>query len=313
MIVRCLLIACLWGVGGSLAEADGPAAEVAFERSPGQVDVRLGDQSLATYVFEDPEITRPYFADVRAPSGTRVTRNHPPSEDDLQDHATFHPGIWMAFGDLSGHDSWRLKAAVRHVEFVEKPEVIDEVGRFSVRNRYLTSDGESTVCQEVCRYEISVMADEWLLSWDSRFTSDKEFAFGDQEEMGLGIRLETSIAENQGQGGLLTDSESRTTAGKVWGLQAAWCDYSGPSDAEPVGVMVIPHPENFRACWWHVRDYGFFAANPFGRNAFTREEKSRIVVKPGDELRLRFGIVIHDDRPGSGFDTNAAAERYLRR
>ena len=40
----------------------------------------------------------------------QVTRHHPPIEgQDRVDHGTFHPGIWMAFGDISGSDYWRLE------------------------------------------------------------------------------------------------------------------------------------------------------------------------------------------------------------
>lgn len=34
-------------------------------------------------------------------------------------------------------------------------------------------------------------------------------------------------------------------------------------------------------------------ANPFGRQALTKKEKSRVVVEPGQSLRLRFGVLVH--------------------
>jgi hypothetical protein len=238
-----------------------------------------------------------------------VTRNHPPQPGDLNDHATFHPGVWLAFGDLSGADSWRLKARVEHVEFIEPPAIRDGVVTFTVRNRYLDETGKGTVCREVCRYTVSLLNGTWRLTYDSRFSSDIEFAFGDQEEMGLGVRMATPIAEKSGRGGLLTDSAGRTTAPAIWGKTADWCDCSGPVDGRPAGITIMPHPGNFRRSWWHARDYGFFAANPFGRNAFTKEEKSRVVVKPGEEFRLRYAVIVHDGRPGGGYDPQEVFER----
>jgi hypothetical protein len=44
------------------------------------------------------------------------------------------------------------------------------------------------------------------------------------------------------------------------------------------------------------------AANPFGVAAFTDGPKSKIVVKEGQTLRLRYGVLIHD-----GFDEPEAA------
>jgi hypothetical protein len=55
----------------------------------------------------------------------------------------------------------------------------------------------------------------------------------------------------------------------------------------------MPDPENFRPSWFHIRNSGLMAANPFGRNAFTGGEKSRITIRPGEELRLRFGVLFH--------------------
>jgi hypothetical protein len=239
-----------------------------------------------------------------------VTRHHPPQPGDLDDHATFHPGIWLAFGDLSGADSWRLKARVEHAGFVESPAVRDGIVKFTVHNRYLDETGKVAVCNEVCGYTVTLINGAWRLTLDSRFTSEREFAFGDQEEMGLGVRMATTIAEKSGRGGLLTDSAGRTTAAGVWGKTADWCDYSGPVDDRPVGITIMPHPENFRRSWWHARDYGFFAANPFGRNAFTKGEKSRVVVKPGEEFRLRYAVVVHDGRAGGGYDPQEHWERY---
>ena len=43
----------------------------------------------------------------------------------------------------------------------------------------------------------------------------------------------------------------------------------------------------------HARDYGFLAANPFGRSAFGKGEKSKVVVEPGEPLRLRYGLLLH--------------------
>ncbi|MBM3861987.1 MAG: hypothetical protein FJ395_20375, partial [Verrucomicrobia bacterium] len=68
---------------------------------------------------------------------------------------------------------------------------------------------------------------------------------------------------------------------------------SGVIGERRVGVLLMPDPKNFRASWFHNRDYGLMVANPFGRNAFTKGEKSAVVVKKGESFRLRFGVLIH--------------------
>ena len=58
-------------------------------------------------------------------------------------------------------------------------------------------------------------------------------------------------------------------------------------------MTIFCHPENFRPSWFHARDYGLLAANPFGRAAFNKGEPSKVVVKPGESLRLRYGMLVH--------------------
>ena len=41
----------------------------------------------------------------------------------------------------------------------------------------------------------------------------------------------------------------------------------------------MPAPTNSWACWWHARDYGFLAANPFGVSAFSGGGKSFAYVR----------------------------------
>ncbi len=278
---------------------------VAFRQTPGELRITVGGEPMATYCYADKDITRPYFAHVRAPGGIQVTRNHPPQAGDAQDHARLHPGIWLAFGDLGGHDYWRLKARVVGGEFVLKPEGGPRRGTFAVRNRYLTTDGGKTVCTETCRYTILVRPAGYLLICDSVFTSDTgDFYFGDQEELGLGVRLATPIAVKSRKGGRLLDSEGRRNERGIWGKQADWCDYSGTVDGHSVGIAIMPDPGNVRRSRWHARDYGFMAANPFGVKAFTGGTPSRIVVKRGQSHRLRYGVLLH-----GGFDDPATELR----
>jgi hypothetical protein len=48
-------------------------------------------------------------------------------------------------------------------------------------------------------------------------------------------------------------------------------------------------------------------ANPFGRQAFTKGETSRIVVKRGETMTLRFGVLVHDN----DLDRQAAYQDFL--
>lgn len=282
----------------------GAEEPVEFHVQARQLEITVGGKPFATYVYRDDKIRRPFFAYVHAPNGVQVTRNHPPVPgQDATDHATMHPGIWLAFGDLSGADFWRNKAIVRHVEFVGQPKRGNRTGNFVVRNLY--EAGGKAICDELCRITIRVKPHGYLLLWDSEFTSNQDFFFGDQEEMGLGVRVATPISVKKG--GQIINSDGLKNERQIWGKQADWCAYSGVVDGKQVGVMLMPHPKNFRRSWFHARDYGLLVANPFGQNAFTKGEKSKVPVKKDEKLRLRFGILIFSGE----IDEKAAYQDYL--
>ncbi|MFB3786218.1 MAG: DUF6807 family protein [bacterium] len=303
------ILAALWltAFPGTLCAAEPP--RVSFEPKDGQLRITIGQRPFGTYVWKDEQIHRPYFCYLYSPRGVQVTRNHPPIEgQDSMDHADFHPGLWLSFGDLSGSDFWRNQARTGFAEFVQPPRGSAGRGEFAVQNHYLAND-QKLVCQEICHYTIMVRPAGYYLLIQSRFTCDQEFAFGDQEEMGLGVRVNTAMAVQKG--GQILNSDGLINEKEVWGRTASWCDYSGMVDGVPVGVTLMPAPGNFRPSWFHARDYGLLAANPFGRNAFTQLEKSRVNVAPGTEFQLAFGVFIHDTTPLDHSALDAAYQEFL--
>jgi hypothetical protein len=301
--------------------ADDSAQRVDFVQGKERIAVVIDGLPVAVYYYHDDKIPRPFFAHVRAPNGVQVTRHHPPIEgQDPMDHDTFHPGIWMSFGDINGSDYWRDAAPVRHAGFVQPPRGGEGKGSFAVRNQYLDQkDPSKVVCEEVARYTFLTRPEGYLLLWDSTFTSDHEFAFGDQEEMGLGFRVatplrveKTSEFEAPAGNGTILDSEGRKNGEEIWGNSADWCDYSGTIAGEHVGMTIFCRPDNFRPSWFHARDYGLLEANPFGRQAFGKGEKSSVVVHPGEKFRLRYGILLHSGPEDSEIDLPAAYHDFLR-
>lgn len=271
-------------------------AKVTFEQNETTLGIQIGGKPFATYVWGDPKVKRPFFMHLRAPDGTQVTRNHPPKAGDAADHDTMHPGLWLAFGDLAGADFWRNKGTVAHVDFVEKPTATKDGGTFAVRNRY-SANGKA-VCDEVCRVTISAGPAGYFIDWTSEFSSAGDFTFGDQEEMGLGVRVATPLTVKGG--GRIVNSAGAKNEKQVWGKAADWCDYGGTIDGTDIGVVLMPDPTNFRRSWFHARDYGVLVANPFGKNAFAGGEKSKVVVKAGETFRVRFGVLVYSAKPDIG-------------
>lgn len=264
---------------------------------PDRLILTHAGQPIAHYVFQDDKILRPHFTHVRTLDGIQVTRRHPPVPgEDAVDHPTMHPGLWLAFGDLAGHDFWRNKAVIRHERFTEPASARGDTITFATTSSLLTSNG-ATLGRMDSRFMIRFLADGWLLSWTAAITpSVDDFYFGDQEEMGFGVRVATPLAEKNA--GSIITSEGLRGAKASWGQTAAWSDCSGVISNRTVGVTLLAAPENFRPSWFHNRDYGLMVANPFGRKAFTKGEPSRVSVAKGETFTLRGGFFIHSgDRP----------------
>ena len=286
---------------------------VALEQDDGTLTLKVGGEVVATYVYADPVITRPYFRDLRAPGGTPVSRAHPPVEGrDATDHADMHPGAWLAFADIGGADVWRNRAKVEHVRFVTEPAGAPGRGTFAVLNHY--TDGARVICEETCRYTLLVRPAGYLLIADSTFrAADGPLAFGDQEEMGFGVRVATPITVKSG--GRIIDNEGRENEAGIWGKEAAWVDYSGAVEGREAGVMLIPDPANPRPSRFHVRDYGLTVANPFGGKAFGDQRESRVVVPAGQEFRMGFAVLLHASAGDVSFNRVRAYEdcvKYVR-
>jgi hypothetical protein len=295
---------------GCAAQSPSTTTTLAFESREGAVVLLHGTERIAEYVYRDPAVTRPYLSRLRAPGGVQVTRNQPPltGQDDT-DHPTFHPGVWLAFADVSGQDSWRNLAAIRHERFTAEPSVRDGRITFATESRMLTTNGQP-LCTLVSQFIVCVRPAGYLLIWDAVFHADQQdIVFGDQEEMGLGVRVATPIAEKHG--GRITSSSGLQTAKATWGKAHDWCDYSGIIGSQRVGITLMTDPANFRPSWFHNRNYGLMVANPFGRKSMKQGEESRVVVKRGDRLSLRFGILLHTTPADKELDLAAAYRDFL--
>ncbi len=127
--------------------------------------------------------------------------------------------------------------------------------------------------------------------------TEKQVTFGDTKEGTFAMRLAPTLRLT----GAVARGSARNSEGvtgkDVWGKRARWIEYSGPIGGEIVGVVIFDHPDNPRhPTWWHAREYGLVAANPFGRRAFqgSSQQAGDLVIQKGESIRMRYRIVIHD-------------------
>lgn len=285
------------------------AAEFKAEHLPDRLIITHDSKPVAHFVFADPNILRPYFAHVHTPDGIQVTRNHPPVAGvDPVDHPTMHPGIWLAFGNISNQDFWRNKATIRHERFTSQPEITKDRLTFATASSLVATNTE-VIGRIDSTFTIQAVSGGYLVGWQATFSPHTgPLSFGDQEEMGFGIRIATPLSEKNG--GAVKNSDGLIGAKNTWGKTAAWCDYSGVLSNRLVGITVIPGAKNFRPSWMHSRDYGLIVANPFGQKAFTKGDASSVLVKRSESFTLRFAALIHSSPTNQPPDLNATLKNF---
>lgn len=285
------------------------AAEFKTTQLPDRLTITHDSKPVAHFVFRDTNTFRPYFAHVHTPDGIQVTRNHPPiASVDPVDHPTMHPGIWLAFGNINGQDFWRNKATIRHEKFITSPRATKDQLTFATESTLISTNND-TLGKLDSNFVLNSIHGGYLLSWQATFTPQTDsFTFGDQEEMGFGIRIATPLSEKNG--GSVRNSDGVSGAKNTWGKTAAWCDYSGVLSNRLVGITVMPDPKNFRPSWFHSRDYGLIVANPFGHKAFTKGETSSVPVRKGETFTLRFSAFIHSSPTNEPPDLSAAYKTF---
>ena len=140
----------------------------------------------------------------------------------------------------------------------------------------------------------------------NQFADRLDAADGDFARFALELGLVDRLIS--GGAGVIINSEGATGMQGCWGKKAKWVDYSGTLAGSKVGLTIMDHPGNLRyPTTWHVRDYGLFAANPFGLHDFLNDPKvdGSYTVKLGTSLVFRYRILIH---PGDSQEAGIPAE-----
>ena len=256
------------------------------------VEVTIGDEPFAEYRFGQ-DLPKPFFADVRGPGGTIITR--PIIAKGEGDHP-HQKGIWLAVDEVNEVDFWAEAGPIRTIS-IKALESTGNPAKFQVVNHWLDPAGDPVLKETTT---ISIFANR-LLAYDITFAPHGEpVTFEDTKEGLFGIRMIDALREREG--GTVVNSAGQQGTKEAWGQPANWVDYYNTVGGQTVGVALFDHPENLRKSRYHVRDYGLFSINPFGERAYTngREESAPLTIEPGASLRLRYGLYVHPDDTAAG-------------
>jgi hypothetical protein len=272
------------------------AGQVRF--SPGDIVIDIDGKPFTEFHYGS-DAGKPYLAPLRAASGTIVTRHYPmeniPGES--RDHL-HHRGLWFTYDDVNGIKFWEndpsyTKPNMGHV-LARGAQWSDQGrdGTLTLDFDWKDAHGKVLLLEHRIMTFYSNPALR-MIDFDIALTAPEKVVFGDTKEGAFAIRLADALTETHG--GRMTNAEGKSGMPEVWGRRSKWVDYSGAINGEKLGVAIFDSPANPRyPTYWHSRDYGLFALNPFGQKAFDKDApESHWTLEAGKSLRFRWRVVIH--------------------
>lgn len=289
---------------GAGSAAEGVKSEgVKITQFEDKLRVEINGELFTEYRFKGtPHV---YFYPVLGPGGLPMTRNYPMvpnSEGEDHDHP-HQRSLWYSHGAVNGVDFWSESpkaGKIVHDKFLEIKSGAD-AGVIKAQNQWLAPDG-TVVCTDERTFRVYARPNNERL-FDCEITlkaGAKEAVFGDTKEGSMGVRIAETMRlshgrNKPGKGHIVLSTGVRDD--DTWGKRAAWCDYYGPVNDKIVGLAIFDHPQNPRhPTWWHVRDYGLFAANPFGVHDFERKpaNSGNLTIPAGQSLTFRYRFYLHE-------------------
>jgi hypothetical protein len=274
-------------------------AAVTLIQTDGRIHIEIGGKPFSDFYY-GPDAPKPYLHPLRSAGGKIVTRRFPmenvPGESTTDKH---HRGVWLGFKSVNGFNFWENefsyndklagKVVTRRIEEVKSG---GDAGSFRGIFAWLSPAGEALL-EEDRKMTFRDGGELRIVDVDLTLKALIEVTFGDSKDGAFSVRLAEPLTEKNS--GTIVNSEGGRKMAETWGKRANWVDYSGEIDGEKLGVALFDHPSSFHhPAYWHVRDYGLLAVNPFGANAFDKQAPAApVVLPPGQSLRLRYRIVVH--------------------
>jgi hypothetical protein len=220
-------------------------------------------------------------------------------EGESRDHI-HHTGLWFSYDDVNGVKFWEndpsYKATNKGKIVVQSGGGLKPGAGSTVLKALMDWNGpdDKTILHEDRLMTFISRPALRIIDFDITLTAPEKVVFGDTKEGAFAIRLADALAEKNGSGKMV-NAEGAEGMKNVWGKRSNWVDYSGTLEGEKLGVAIFDHPSNPRhPTYWHARDYGLFALDPFGQHAFDESAaESHWTVEAGGSLHFRWRVVIH--------------------
>ena len=263
--------------------------------APEDIAINIDGKPFTTFHYGS-NAAKPYLSPLRTASGKIITRHFPMEEvaGESRDHL-HHRGLWFSYDDVNGVKFWENDPSYT------KPNM----GRIVVRETKPKGNALNAVMEwRALDGKILLLENrDMIFSGDAKTrmidfnisltAATEDVTFGDTKEGAFAIRLADGFTEKKGL--KMADADGRSKMANIWGKRSNWVDYTTSVEGEEVGVAILDHPSNPRhPTYWHARDYGLFALNPFGQKAFDpKQEESALKLPKGQNLNYKWRVVIH--------------------
>lgn len=241
--------------------------------------------------------SKTFLYPILGPGQTHLTRRWPEESVDGEEHDhPHHRGLWFAHGAVNGHDFWTGENGASRITNAEVVAIETKDGIAVVKTRSAWLHGEEKLLRDEREYTFRATPEERYLDLAITLTAEKDIAFGDTKEGTMALRIaETLRLKGEHATGRARNSEGIDGAA-IWGKRARFVDYSGKIGDTSYGVAAFDDPMSFRhPTWWHARDYGLLAANPFGVHDFENkpEGSGNEKLLEGKSLSFRYRFVFY--------------------
>ena len=264
--------------------------------------------------------SNPILYPILNPDGTGMTRDWPINEDGRKGEEKDHPhhkALFIGHQGQNGVDFWhggrKGAGTTRHARILDVRSGQD---RAALKTFNLWEDSEGKVlCSDTRELQFSVVNGARVIDLElNMHASHGDLTFQEYKDGFVGLRTHPHLRLTAKPAKGVTDvfGKARNSAGDegkaIWGKRADWVHYFGKADGKPAGIAFMAHPDNPRSpTWWHARDYGLVAANPFGpkKNGADGE----FVLPEGQTLTLRYRFVFHN-QDGAAVDIAGQFDQF---
>lgn len=301
VVVAFSSLAMLWSLCEAHAQVE---SSTELTQGDGKVVVKVDGALFTQYVYKGH--AKPILYPVIGPHGVPMTRNYPMVEkvdNEASDHP-HHKSLWYTHDDVNGVKFWieydKQNKAI-YGKIVQTNMKIDG-NRLQVDNQWRTNDGKP-VCSDSRLITFGKTDSGRFIDFAITLKATHgDVKFGDTKEGSMGIRTNPMLRlrSDKKRGNHTAKGKSINSEGvegkAMWGKRASWVDYWAPVDGNTVGIAIMDHPSNPRhPTWWHARDYGLIAANPFGVHDFEKKDKGTgdLTIADGESKTFRYRFLFH--------------------